>query len=172
MQGHWAAEYVKDLVEKGIAKGKTQTQFAPDDVITRAEFIALVIRAVDQEADYYEGQFEDVNAGDWYAGAIQRALERGLISADAYFRPNDNITRQEISKIITNAYLLRGGTAASDYEFTYEDQKQISQWAAGFVKFVSAAGLMNGDSDGNFRPLDHATRAESAAVISRMLEKK
>ena len=172
IDGHWAKEYIEDIRLKGIVKGDSEGRFHPDNPISRGELTAMVVRAAGLGETEYAGGFEDVRAEDWYAGVIQTALDKGLIASDRAFRPRDNITREEMSKIIAGTARLLQGRQDPPEEFRtgYTDENQISGWADEFVRFVSYHGLMSGMEDGSFRPAGAATRAEVATVISRMLK--
>lgn len=172
IDGHWAKEYIEDIRLKGIVKGDSEGRFHPDNPISRGELTAMVVRAAGLGETEYAGGFEDVSVEDWYAGVIQTALDKGLIASDRAFRPRDNITREEMSKIIAGTARLLQGRQDPPEEFRtgYTDENQISGWADEFVRFVSYHGLMSGMEDGSFRPAGAATRAEVATVISRMLK--
>lgn len=68
--------------------------------MTRAELVAMMVRTLELEKKSYQGGFVDVSAGDWYADEIQTALEAGIISEATEFRPDDQITREEMSKVV------------------------------------------------------------------------
>lgn len=171
-QNHWAKDYITDLREKGIVNGDDEGKFNPNSSITRGEFVAIVVRALGLEQKSYNGQFKDVNKTDWYAGTIEAALENGLISPDETFRPNDFISRQEIAKIIASSAnrLNKYNQPDGDYVISYIDSENIENWAINAVEYVSYNGLMLGMEDGSFKPQDNATRAETATVVSRMLQ--
>ena len=170
VEGHWAAEYANDLKKKGIANGDSDGNFRPDAQITRAELLAMVVRGMGFKESKYQDSYEDVSAGDWYADVIQTALDTGLVSADARFRPNDNITRQEMAKILAQAAQISKKFEDIEIVFAdFNDKAEIAGWAADYVDYVVSIGLMQGDG-GNFKPLDNATRGEAAAVISRLLK--
>jgi hypothetical protein len=87
--GHWAENDISILANKLIISGKTQDTFAPDDRITRAEFTAILVRAMGLQANAEGAGFSDVRPDDWYAGAIGAAVEAGIITGytDGTFRP-------------------------------------------------------------------------------------
>ena len=118
----------------------------------------------------YKGSFSDVYEESWYADVIQTALDNGIIASADNFRPDDLITREEMAKIISGiaqlGKLYDEEVILSDI---YTDADTISQWAKMYVKYISLSGLMKGREDGTFAPKDGATRAEAAAVISRIL---
>ncbi|MBE7051759.1 MAG: hypothetical protein E7395_04230 [Ruminococcaceae bacterium] len=170
MSGHWAESYVSDLHSKGIVKGDTAGNYNPDSSITRAEFVAMVTRSLGIANVSYSGTFADVASGDWFAQNVQAALDYNLISVDNSFRPNDLITRQEMAKIIVGAAdLIKKYETAESKLDSISDTHAIHDWAKVYVDAILKSGLMKGRTDGGFYPLDNATRAESAAVISRML---
>src|SRR5690606_9940634 len=66
---HWAASTIKQMAAKLIAKGVNDTEFAPQQSITRAELATLIVRALGIE-EKGTSQFADVEAGSWYAPAV------------------------------------------------------------------------------------------------------
>lgn len=168
---HWGKDYVMSLWKKGIVIG-SDDRFYPDNHITRAELLTMVARAVGIKELPYEDGFADVHAKDGYSGVVQAGLYAGLISADNVFRPNDEISREEMSKIISIALEMLKDTTdmPSDYTPYYADEKLISGWAREYVKLMSYYKLIRGYEDGGFRPLGYTTRAEAATVVSRLLE--
>ena len=109
IQGHWAQNNIEILATNGIIKGKTESLFVPDASITRAEFIALLVRALREYAivdfaveDTAQTSFTDLKAGAWYVEEVQYATQLGLVkgTGDGKFNPNSNITREQIATII------------------------------------------------------------------------
>ena len=172
IQGHWAEDYITTLYDCGIVKGDEEKRFHPDTPVTRAEFLTMMLRTVGIEETAYQDCFGDVSAQDWYSGAVQAGLDSGIISADTAFRPGDQITREEMCKILvlSAGEHLEQSTALETYGFRFSDAEQISAWAVGYVKIAAYSGLIEGKENGNFEPLSSATRAESAAVAARLLE--
>ena len=169
--GHWAREYIIDLKNKNIVTGDENGNFNPNNQITRAEFIAIVTRALGMGNPEYQGTFADVSHANWYAKPVQAALSGGLISQDEQFRPNAPITRQEMAKIIAEAKKLSEKIESPEsHTDKYSDKDSIAQWARGYVGLITASGLMSGREDGGFYPNDNSTRAEAATVISRMIK--
>ena len=171
---HWAKSSIERMAQKGIVKGDGVT-FRPDDSISRAELVTMAVRALGIDLKDGNSPFEDVSSDSWYAGYISTALSIGLISKDTKFRPDDLITREEMSKILSVANALMAGedmVVPDSFTVSYKDTDEISIWAEGFVKYASYAGLMNGTDEGNFAPRANATRAQVATVIDRMFSSK
>ncbi len=53
----------------------------------------------------------------------------------------------------------------------FKDEDKMPKWAIDSIKKASDAGVMNGDADGNFRPMDNLTRAEAAVIVANLLNK-
>lgn len=103
---------------------------------------------------------------------IQAALDAGLIAKDTVFRPGDNVTREEMAKIIAGAAgrIKELADPPEDYRLDYGDAAAVSGWALEFVEFVSYHGFMSGKENNTFAPGASATRAEAATVLNRILK--
>ena len=99
----WYNQTVSTLASMGIVKGYEDGTFRPNAPITRAEFGAIATRFfAETGATYVPGTFSDVTGDEWYANAIQDAVNLGLIGGypDGTVRPNNNITRAEACAIV------------------------------------------------------------------------
>ena len=117
-------------------------------------------------------QFRDVNPDAWYSEAVTWAVSCGAAKGmgDGTFAPDAPITREQMAAMM-NRFLKLAGieiTAVTEKDFT--DESAISDWAAADVKTLTEAGIINGRDDGRFDPENDMTRAESAAVICRVLD--
>ena len=168
-KGHWAEGYINSLKKRGIVKGDSNGNFNPEFQITRAELLAMVIRALGVSESNYKGQFNDVSANDWFAGIVQASLDAGIISKDITFRPNDSITREEIAKIIVQSVGDKAQSIGTDNALEYTDKDAIGSWAVEYVKTATELGLMSGMDNGSFAPKGIATRAQAATVIERLM---
>ena len=168
MVNHWAAADVMAMNKAGIVSGVSATLFDPDRNITRAEFAAIISRALklaDKTAD-----FKDVN-DEWFAPYVGACADAGIITGyDGYFRPNDNITRQEMAVIIVNAYSYLGRAGANGGIDNFSDKWAIADWAKAAVDTASSVGLISGMGDGTFAPGANATRAQAASLIYRLIK--
>ena len=119
----------------------------------------------------------DVIYGAWYYDCVTRLLSTGIMTGDSEgtFRPDDNITRAEAAAVAVRlheyvAAKLNIKVSKPYVTKTFSDVRG-SDW---FYKAVGAAigyGLIEGDSEGTFRPNDNITRAEFTAVIVRNMKK-
>ncbi|RJE90685.1 hypothetical protein D3P07_00830 [Paenibacillus sp. 1011MAR3C5] len=170
MEGHWARASIEQLSSKRIVFGKSEDRFAPQDAITRAEFAALLVRALGLRAGIGgSADFSDVKASDWFYREVSIAAELGLISGfgDGSFRPNDTITREQMAVMAANA--LGAGGAADGAADKFGDRDRIGVWARNAVEYVVKRGIMQGKTEVVFAPNDRATRAEAVVVLKRVL---
>lgn len=170
---HWAQKAIEKLASKLIVQGESADAFAPNRPVTRAEFAALLVRALGLRASAAHA-FGDVPASAWFAQEVSAAAEYGLVQGmpDGSFRPGDVISREQMAVMLANAYRLvsSSANAASAPDSAFADADRIHGWAADGVALVVRQGLMQGQSAGAFAPLATATRAEAATVLGRLLE--
>ncbi len=169
--GKWYENIVSEIANRMIVNGKSETSFDGDTSITRAEFTAILVRALGLPADG-ECSFTDVNVEDWYYSAVGTAVEYKLVNGytDGSFKPNINITRQEAMVMIQRAAEVAEYIGKSGSLSAFTDSDEVSSWAQSAVEFNVGSGLIMG-SNGELRPKHNISRAETAAVILRLLQK-
>lgn len=160
--GHWAEADIVNMAKKGIIKGVSESRFAPNKTLTRAEFLSLLMRGIEVNGENVLPM--DVDAASWYAGEVKKAIAAGVIGTDA-FRPNDSITREEMCQMLVKGYEYEKGTIEVGKGANFTDESTISDFES--VSKAYSLGLMLGRDDGSFGPQNGATRAEAAAVIAR-----
>ena len=161
----WYKDYVSVLFEKNIIS--SDTRFRPDDGISRAEFIKLLVTAFNIPAVYGTPEFKDCTPGAWYNGYISAAASAGIVNgADGMIYPDESVCRQDICVMLERILKLE---AEISLEFT--DAEDISGYAADAVKKLCAADIISGLSDGRFDPQGKATRAHAAKMICLALSK-
>ncbi|MDY3928126.1 MAG: S-layer homology domain-containing protein [Clostridia bacterium] len=168
---HWAESHINKLLDKNIIGGYSDGKFYPDRNVTRAEFVKMVVRILNLSVAEYDGSFKDVKAEDWYAGYIQAALDSNLISHDEVFRPNSPISRDEMVKIAMGAYELKNEKPQIIIRITsFTDYTTVQDWAVNYIEEALSLGFVNGYHDGSFKPKGNTTRAEAAAVLSKICD--
>ncbi|WP_158301687.1 S-layer homology domain-containing protein [Paenibacillus mesophilus] len=175
---HWAKADIELLASKMIVNGATDTAFQADRNITRAEFAALVVRSLGLTPVASAAKFSDVKSADWYAGAVGAAVQAGIVNGyeDGSFRPQAQISREELAAMVVRAYEFAGGKVAIDQASItkalskYNDASKIV-WGQKEVAIALSAGLMNGMTDTTLVTDGQATRAEAATMLKRFLSK-
>ena len=145
----------------------------PNGKITRAEVATIFFRLLDDDtrAKYWSSKndFSDVSADKWYNNAVSTLSRMGVIGgyADGTFRPDAPISRAEFAKIAVS-FTQNNGSATYNY---FTDVK-TTDWFAPYVTAAKDAGLIEGYSDGSFKPESKITRAEACAIVNRTLGRK
>jgi N-acetylmuramoyl-L-alanine amidase len=181
LSGHWAKSYVSTLANKLVVEGVSDTQFEPERSITRAEFAALVVRSIGlnrESAANGSGSFKDVSSTAWYAQVVAAAAKAGIVEGyeDGSFRPNAEITREELAAMVVRAMNYTGSnpqvSTARKMELLnrYSDSSSIV-WGHSELAAAIDSGIIQGMTDSTLSPRSDATRAQSTTMLFRMLQK-
>ncbi|OBZ16124.1 S-layer homology domain-containing protein [Bacillus sp. FJAT-26390] len=171
LAGHWAEANVKLAVELGFINGYPDATFRPNAQVTRAEFTAMLARAVPLPAGAVGEvalDFADISVfPDWAKPYIAEAAAAGIISGyeDRTFRPGGKINRAEMAVMIARA---AGFDLTLNQTSTFSDEAQIPSWAKTAVTVSVDKALLNGRGNNRFVPLGDATRAEALTVILKL----
>jgi dextranase len=168
---HWAYNVIKSLTAKHVILGMTESTFAPSDKTTRAQYAAMLVHSLGLKANG-ASPFKDVAASEWYANDIAAAYEAKLIHgrSETNFAPNEVVTREEMASMLVNAYeLIYGKISSNPSDLSFADASKISPWATETIQKVFTIGLMAGDRDNHFSPVQATTRAEAAQTIYNLL---
>lgn len=172
IKGHYAEKQISDLISKGIIKGYSDGTFAPSKEVSRAEFAIMLKRAMGYESAVGTTKaFKDLDMNSWYGKELSEALSSGVTKGynDGTYRPNNKISRQEASIMISNVLLKELDNHVMN-EAEFKDYSSITAWAVDGVNLASSYGIIKGYTDGNFYPKKNITRAETAVMIFNLLE--
>jgi len=167
---HWARNPIVTLAGMDILGGYPDGSFRPDANVSRAEFAAMLTRAIGLESrPQTADRFTDVAGLGWARGAIGAAVDARLMGGypDGTFGAVRGISRIEIAVIIDR--LIAGRHVRvhmSELPVTFADA--IPTWARSGVESAARAGIVRGFADNTFRPERIATRAEVAAMLYRL----
>lgn len=152
---HWAKADIALLAGKGILNGVSADKFEPERAVTRAEFAAMLVRALGIREIGVPRTFKDVTSGSWYADVVKLASGAGIINGydDGTFRPNNKVTREEMAIMSVKALELATGNKLVSADLNYKDSGNISNWASDSVGKATGVGLLKGKPDGSFAPL-------------------
>ncbi len=167
--GHWAQAAIGTWSDRGVLNGDDQGNFRPGDSITRAETATVLDNLISYEKQSVK-VFSDVKKEDWYALAVSRLYEAGVITGyeDGTIRPSNGVTRQEAAVMIGRALGLDVSGADQSVLNQFSDQGLIQTWARPTVALMLSRGYIQG-SDGAFRPEDPITRAELVTILNNMI---
>jgi Cohesin domain./S-layer homology domain. len=174
MKGHWASEAVLRSTSLGIVNGFLDGTFRPNLKVTRAEFAAMLVRAIHlEQQNGVVLPFKDINQlPEWAKPFIAEASSAGVIQGypDGTFRAGNTITRAEMTVMLVRAAKLPSEENAAVSNFT--DADQIPDWASTAIAAAQKAGIVQGKENGEFDPNSGTTRAEAAVAILRVLDYK
>lgn len=165
ISGHWAAGDIKQLTAVGAIEGYPDGSFKPNNNITRAEFLKVLVRALKLEAK--TGKIFNDTSNHWAKDYISTAAAYGITGgySDKAFGPNDPITREQMVVMIVKALKL----TMVDEEISFTDKSDISQWAISAINTAEKNGIIAGYQDNLFMPSANATRAEAVTVIIKAI---
>jgi len=168
----WAAPSVEMLTALGIVNGFEDGTFRPDNNITKAEFVKIVISAFGLYTPDAAVTLTDNNPEDWYYTYVSSALEKEIATTDenGTFNAEENITREEMFEISKKAIVfaeisLTNATAP----IVFADEADINPEYKESIDFMSAHGIVAGNPDGTLNPKGNSTRAEACVMLTRML---
>jgi hypothetical protein len=169
----WAAEAIRELTARKVLEGigGGDNRFAPQRQATRAEFVAMAMRALNVP-ESGGTPFDDVEAGDWYAGIAAGAVQAALFdgTAPGRFGPNEAISREQLAVLLVRAYEWTAKSSVPPAaKATYDDYEQAGEWAKAAIDAAVQAGWMNGREASMFFPKAAATRAECAQAVYNLI---
>lgn len=178
--GHWSQADVSDMSSRLIVQGISDALFVPDRPVTRAEFAAIIVRALGMhEAKVGNaGSFRDVANDAWYAAPIGTSVSYGLMDGyeNGLFEPDRTITRAEAMVVLARAMnitkLNTVGMSAAEGRFVnhFIDDEEVPEWAREAASALIQTGIVQGSGD-KLQPASSLTRGETAALARRLLQK-
>lgn len=165
---NWAREAIESLAAKGIIKG-TGNGYEPARNISRAEMVALLLKAKGTNLERGELKYTDTRVNDWYYDYVTTADKLGWVSGypDSTFRPRAYISRNEAACLVNRIFPADTGKAFSG-KAGFSDQESIPVWAREAAGSLQQRGIISGYPDGSFRGEDKLTRAEAAVIMYRL----
>lgn len=169
IKGHWAEVEITYFLDKGHASGYEDGTFKPDNNITRAEFIKLVNKVFNFTGTA-NVPFSDVSSDEWFAQEIAHAVAQGYLEGygDGRVGPNDSITRQEVSVILSR--ILKLDLKDMEELNKFKDSGEMPKWSKGHINAIAVNGMVDGYPDGYFKHEKNITRAEAVVLLYRALK--
>jgi hypothetical protein len=170
IDGHWAHDCIMTLLEKGIIQGNEKGEIKPDDYITRAEAAVLVGKALKLEPkDSIIPKYVDP-IPKWARGYVNITSDEEIFKGYpfGFFRPSNNITREEMIAVLDRAFELTLEDKSLELPFT--DKDEIGYWAVEHVKSGYEDKVITGYPDNTYKPNNKITRAEAFTIICKLLK--
>jgi len=164
----WAEEAILWLYGKKVINGVSETRYEPGRRVTREEFLKMADSLYTAES-VIDIKFKDVDNNAWYAPYVYKAAKSGIVrgKSENIFGTGDGITREDMAVIIGR--ILKDKFSVSETDEKFFDDAEISEYAYSDVYYLKAAGIVSGDSNGNYNPSKTVTRAEAAQVMFNIM---
>ncbi len=132
IQGNWAQSFIEFLSQRGIIEGFPDGTFRPDELVTRAQFAAMLQKAFPKAPVRNAIQFVDLPANYWGKDAIEAAYMTGFIEGypGNVFKPDQNIPRvQTLVALATGLNLAADMPRPTVLNTYFQDASQIPDYA-------------------------------------------
>ena len=156
--------YIHYLYCAGVISGYNDGTFRPGNPTTRGQLTKIVVLARGWSVQCPStGHFSDVLPGSVFYCFVETAYSRGIISGynDGTFRPGNNVTRAQLTKIVVIAmnWTIQCPATGHFSDVTVNDPFYC------FIETAYGHGIISGYNDGTFRPGNSATRAQISKIV-------
>ena len=167
----WYYNYTIFAYERGLFSGTTATTFSPTVKMSRSMLAMVLSRMDGRTVSAPSVGFTDVPDGQWYSSAVNWAAVNGIVTGgtDGTFRPNDNVTREQLCTMLyryAKNYLGMDVSVTADLS-GYTDSSKVSSYAMEAVTWAVGNGIMTGTTTTTLSPAGTASRAEVATMLQR-----
>ncbi|MGO4950111.1 immunoglobulin-like domain-containing protein [Paenibacillus sp. DRB1-1] len=172
VQGHWAAKSLQSLADKGWIQGYKDGNIRPERAVSRAEFVAILTRALGTAGDENPStSFTDMQ-GHWAGSAVDSAHRQGWIQGltAQTFGPDESLTREQAMVILSHAMQNQISISSTTALQSYKDEQQIAAWASAAFQNAVSSGWISGYPDGTLKPKAAISRGEMAELLVRILK--
>lgn len=177
VENHWSKIIVNDMASRLIIESADGLNYGPEEYITRADFINIVVRALALRSVDGNAIFSDVEKDEWFYNLVNTTFEHEIIKGydDGTFKPLRQITREEAMVIIAKALQIAG----SDINITEDgiafelnkfiDGKDVDDWSKESVAICIKNSIVSGYGNAKLEVNANITRAETATIIRNIL---
>ncbi|MCD1260384.1 S-layer homology domain-containing protein [Paenibacillus athensensis] len=154
MRDHWAKQAVAKAIEKKYVDGYDDGSFRPENYVTGAEFLKMVVTATKLPVS------GNTTGADWYVPYVKAAVDKGYLREDAI---NTDIV---LTKPINRLQMAKIAVRATDPTL---QQREVNLNDQGAMFTATSKGLVQGLANGELAPAGSTTRAQSVTIIERIL---
>ena len=164
---HWAIDYIRFVVQRGIMVGVDGNRFEPNGKLSRAMLISMLARISKDEV-------EDTKKSDaWYSKDMDWAIKAGIISKSQNNKnkAEEALSRSEMATIIGRYLEYKAiKLEESKKEVRFKDMNNMSEKTMKYVNILAKYEIIVGDKTGKFNPNASLTRAETAVVMTKLIK--
>lgn len=174
VDGHWAESAIVRWAEAGIIEGDGDGTVQPARSLKRAELATILARLLGLKATAPADTFSDVAANAWYADAVLKCAEAGIMLGDGTGKANPEaaIDRQQTIVMVGRALGVKPTTGHSLDRF--DDGDTVADWAAPYMIALTDMGILNGlptgEGDGAIvAPTVNIDRASTFTLLDKAI---
>lgn len=170
---YWAYPYIKELTEQRVITGYEDGSFRPEGAVTRSEFAKMMLLSLHIPLSTNQNQsFADVPNSHWAFDYIEtvKPYLTGYKNADEYyFKGSDLAVREDMAVALVKAMGLQNENVnLEELKTIFSDYAAISPNLQKYVLIAYNNQLISGYPDGTFGAQKTITRAETAALLSKV----
>ncbi|MBQ7667962.1 MAG: S-layer homology domain-containing protein [Clostridia bacterium] len=160
IENHWAQDFIIDLTGRGIIEGYPDNTFRPDNNVTKAEFVTLLIKSLDIPVKDSEGH--------WAEGFVTAAKNKNII--DDVGNLDETITRGDVIRMIARSSDAK--IDVNNIKTIFVDTLNLDEELLKSIEMLYNTGILSGFPDKTVRTAFNLTRAEACTFICKLLENK
>lgn len=172
-KNNWFFSTVLEAYEIGLMVGTSEDEFSPYAGTTRGMIATMLYRLEGEPTNSQATEINDVKSDKWYAEGIAWAKRKGLIVGyeDGTFKPDQNVTRQEMCVILERYAIYKGyDVSKKNSLLDFTDYEDVSSWAVNSVKWTVGNDIIKGKEKKRLDPKGIALRAEVCAMVLSFMD--
>lgn len=171
----WAKTGIEALAARGAVSGVGGGKFKPEQAVSRAELIHMLMEAMQTADPQAVSTFSDVSEKAWYYRSVASAQRLGIVNGlnDGSFGVGNAVTRQDTAVMLVRLMEQLGiepQSSAQRQVEPFNDKAAISGYAQGAVTALQQYGMLKGKNGNRFAPDDTLSRAEAAVLIYNLYQ--
>lgn len=164
----WAKEGIDYMLSKGYISGKEAGKFYPNDNMTRAEFVKVIMVVFGLYDASAQADFTDVDIDNWAYSYIASAAKYGIVNGvgDGVFGANNQISREDAAVILLRCVdAINGQLDSVREDAAFVDYDDVADYAKEAVSILYKAGVIDGMDANSFAPKNNITRAQAVKLL-------
>lgn len=162
---------ILNLRDAGIIQGINHSKFAPNDKLTVAQAVQMIVKGFDLSIDSTldnnltaSDLFDHISDHAWYADAFIIAQLNG-IDLPRNVQPEEDITREAFVHYLFQAMVSKADLAFIEIYILFEDEDEVTETYMNSVQKMLIANIASLDEERRFYPKQTITRAEAAVML-------
>ncbi|MDP5273848.1 S-layer homology domain-containing protein [Chengkuizengella axinellae] len=171
----WAEKELNYLIKKGIISPNENGEVSPDEAVTVAEGLDVLIKSLNRYYDIEDSEgaaptFSNIDSDHEYFYIIERAVQQGIINSEPdTFAVDEALTREQLTYWYVKALGLQKMAEQQNlYLIDFADSEQIADEYQSYVAIANSLGLITANENGQFRPQESVTLAEISVSVIRL----